>query len=115
MISGNSYKLPSYKTVSGPMLDELHSAIERKIKSELEEVESCSITTDGWTSVQTFGFMSLTVHHVDNMFMQHSRTLAIENITGPHTGEVLQSSIKDLLEQWNILKKVESTTTDNGK
>ena len=85
------------------------------IKSDIDKIDICSITTDGWTSIQQYGYMSLTVHYINDNFQLISRTVSIENLTGSHTGEAIQVAIRELLKKWEIYKKTECATTDNGK
>lgn len=101
--------------IANSLLDESYNKVIKVIQRELDEVECCSITTDGWSSIQKFGYISLTVHFVNKLFQLKSRTLTIDHIVGSHTGEVLQNNIKDLLRSWNLLGKSESISTDNGK
>lgn len=110
-----SYQLPGYKLLSNTILDQQYLDVMQALKKDLEDLETCAITTDGWTSPQRFGYMSLTVHFIDNTFRLKSRTLTIENITGSHTGEALQACIREQLTKWNLTKNVEGITTDNGK
>lgn len=74
----------------------------------------CGVTTDGWTSRQCFGYMSLTIHYVTKAFKLVTRTLAIKNITGNHTAEALKTKILELLNEWGLTNKAECITTDNG-
>lgn len=77
-------------------------------------METCAATTDAWTSIQHFGYISFTIHFIDSSFRIKTRTLAIENITGSHSGENLANAIREILRSWSITKKVVGITTDNG-
>ena len=54
-----SYELPSRKTLS-KYIEELYQKEHKKIKSSLEDVEFCAITTDGGTSSNATSFQVLT-------------------------------------------------------
>lgn len=100
--------------ISNTILDQHYHSVKVQIQKELDDMETCALTTDGWTSPQRFGYLSLTVHFVDGNYNIKSRTLTIENITGNHTGEALQVNIRDILTRWNIFRNVVALTTDNG-
>ena len=113
-ISGGQYEVPTYDKISNKILNDMYDRVKRKIANELASVEVCGVTTDGWTSRQCFGYLSLTIHYVNEAFKLVTRTLAIKNITESQTGEKIKSKIVSLLNEWGLLDKAECITTDNG-
>jgi hypothetical protein len=100
--------------ISTTLLNAEFDRICRIIRDEISEMEVCSITTDGWTSRQRFGYQCLTTHSCTKDFVLKKRAISLQNIPGSHTSEVLQRYIVDKLRSWNLLDKVECITTDNG-
>ncbi len=43
-----------------------------------------------------------------------SQTIGLENITGTHSGDLLQQVILKVLNNWDLVRRVQSITTDNG-
>ena len=67
-----------------------------------------------YNSFNRVSYMSLTAHFIGRQFKLKARTLAIEHISGSHSGEKIQNSIKELLRSYNIANKIQSITSDNG-
>lgn len=107
--------MPSYDMVSNKLLVEMYDKVKEKISKEVDSFDVCSITTDGWTSRQCFGYISLTIHYVSQAYKTITRTLSIKNITGSQTGEAIKSKLIQILNDWKITNKAECVTTDNGK
>lgn len=113
-ISGGKYELPTFDAVANDLLFKMYDKIKKSIESEVQTFDVCAVTTDGWLSTQHLGFLGLTMHYVNDVFQLVTRTISIENITGHHTGEALKLHIEKMLNKWNVLKKMQCLTTDNG-
>ena len=92
----------------------MYQTVTTSIKREIESIKACALTMDGWVSSQHFGYMSLTLHLVNETFKLITRTLTIQNVTGSLTGQAIKDAIEELLEQWGIMRKAECITTGNG-
>lgn len=88
--------------------------VKANIHKEIDTFDICGITTDGWTSRQCMGYLSLTIHYVSRAYKLITRTLAIQNVTGSMSGEAIKNKILQLLKEWKIENKADCITTDNG-
>jgi len=57
-----SYSLPDRMTLT--VLPGMYSDAVDKVKAELSEAESITLTTDGWTSMTTDGYIAVTAHYI---------------------------------------------------
>lgn len=90
---------------------EIHSAVEK----ELESVKKCTFTTDLWTAQhQNRGYISLTVHYVNEYFKLQSKCLQTQEVTTDHTSISIETVLSSMLSSWNIRDKVCGAATDNA-
>jgi hypothetical protein len=80
----------------------------------LHNVDHCSLTTDGWTSVGSHQFLSLTCHYVDRGWRLKSIVLDCIPFQQPHTGSEIKMAIARLLEEFGLVGKVSAITTDSA-
>lgn len=100
------YKLPSSKTVANSLLESRFNDVVNKIQNELNNIDCICATTDNWTSCQDFGYIGVTIHYVDENFILKSNTIATEHINGSHSASVLQNTLFEIFQRWQIGKKV---------
>ena len=74
----------------------------------------CSFTTDIWSSINNDAFIGVTIHYITNEWELKHFTLEVFKITGSHTGSAIYEFLSNLLEEFDIKKKIISITTDNG-
>uniref|UniRef100_A0A915CVE8 HAT C-terminal dimerisation domain-containing protein n=1 Tax=Ditylenchus dipsaci TaxID=166011 RepID=A0A915CVE8_9BILA len=67
------------------------------------QFESLSFTTDIWSS-SSYSFISLIAHGINQEWKREKFVLAIRELPGSHTGEVINSAIKQILAEWDISK-----------
>ncbi|KAL9160690.1 hypothetical protein ABFS82_08G217200 [Erythranthe guttata] len=73
-----------------------------------------AITTDMWTSNNTKkGFMAVTAHFIDELWILQNCILRFIYVPAPHTTEVLSDVLAETLMDWNIDRKVSTITVDN--
>jgi hypothetical protein len=80
----------------------------------LLDVDCCSLTTDGWTSVGSHQFLSLTCHHLDKGWHPKSIVLDCIPFQQAHTGAEIKTAILRLLEEFGLVGKVCAITTDSA-
>lgn len=73
-----------------------------------------SLTSDMWTSVTTTGYISLTVHFIDQDWKLQKLLLNFSPLPPPHSGEALAAKLFLMLEDWGIEEKVSNITLDNA-
>ncbi|XP_026430913.1 zinc finger BED domain-containing protein RICESLEEPER 2-like [Papaver somniferum] len=72
------------------------------------------LTSDMWTSVTTTGYISLTVHFLDQNWELNKYLLNFFELPPPHTGENLSAKLFAMIEDWGIEEKVSNITLDNA-
>ncbi|XP_026428192.1 zinc finger BED domain-containing protein RICESLEEPER 2-like [Papaver somniferum] len=72
------------------------------------------LTSDMWTSVTTTGYISLTVHFVNQNWELKKYLLNFCELPPPHTGENLSAKLFAMIEDWGIEEKVSNITLDNA-
>ncbi|XP_026428804.1 zinc finger BED domain-containing protein RICESLEEPER 2-like [Papaver somniferum] len=72
------------------------------------------LTSDMWTSVTTTGYISLTMHFLDQNWELKKYLLNFCELPPPHTGENLSAKLFAIIENWGIEHKVSNITLDNA-
>ena len=67
---------------------------------------SCAITSDIWSSRSQDGYISGTLHFIDEKFRLHHWTPFCEPMTERHTGDVIKSHIDGMIERLELKKLV---------
>lgn len=80
----------------------------------MREATQLSLTTDIWTSRQTRGFITVTVHYIDNEWKMKSAVLETARLKNDHTAENIAEELTRICTNWDILDKVSTIVTDNG-
>jgi hypothetical protein len=66
-----------------------------QVKETLKDAVGISITTDGWQSIATKSYLSVTGHWLDEDFVFQRAVLGVERLSGSHThehiGEIVRS------------------------
>lgn len=108
------YYGPSSRTVKRN-LAMLYVKKRQKVKDELTNINSVSITTDIWKSARNRCFLCVTVHYTSAItFESCGKFLSFRHFRGRHFGCRIRSHLTRVLKQFNLVGKVVSTTTDNG-
>lgn len=71
-------------------------------------------TSDLWTSINTDGFICLTVHFIDNDWCLQKKAISFSFMPPPHDGISIFDKLQSLLAEWNLDSKVFSFTLDNA-
>lgn len=67
------------------------------------KLSTVAITTDGWTSRNVEGYMTLTIHYLTQEFEYRQFLLNLTNVTERNTSENLCNFIEDGLSEWGLL------------
>ncbi|XP_076283019.1 zinc finger BED domain-containing protein 4-like [Lasioglossum baleicum] len=102
------YKLPSRTTFSESIVPAIYKDEKKRVATILEKdittTETFAFTTDGWTSKSNESYLSVTVHYMNNNFVIQNFTLKIHNVTESHTGEHINSFLRNTVREWNLDK-----------
>ncbi|WJZ99646.1 hypothetical protein VitviT2T_018071 [Vitis vinifera] len=107
------FKMVSRNTIKGDIM-KIYEVEKDKMISYLEKLQSrVAITIDMWTSNQKKGYMTITVHYIDESWLLHHHIVRFFYVPPPHTKEVLSDVLMDFLLDWNMDRKVSTVTVDN--
>lgn len=108
------FSLPNRRTISTKMtaiVDEQQI----NIQSQLASVPGAiSLTTDAWSSKIYKGYVAVTAHWVDQYWCLRSVLLDFQRFPSPHTADATSALLCEIMDRWNITKKIHSITTDNA-
>ncbi|CAM4526972.1 unnamed protein product [Leuciscus chuanchicus] len=109
------YVVPSRKYFADVALPHLYNTTREKIRSELEEMQFYSATTDLWSSRTMQPYLSLTVHYINTSWTLHSICLQTAYFPDNHTGDIIAHGLKDALSSWGLSEeRLVCQTTDSG-
>ena len=106
---------PTRKQLAGPMIDDLYSAVASHITTIVKDCDHYSLTTDGWTGLQS-SFWSITLRTIDkNWKMHHFRLGCIPIFASCHSADILAEEIRKTMKTLGLdPSKVASVTTDQN-
>lgn len=108
------YQIPSRETISSVMIPNLYRDKYRLIRDRFsKQAESVCITIDRWTSSASSlsttdeTYMTISGHYIDQQFEFKSALLKCCSFpTTRVDADLLVSSMKATLEEWNLISKV---------
>ena len=93
-------------------LDEKHIRVAGKIHAELQYSSSVSITHDGWTSISTKSYNTVTVHFISPDWQLKTAVLETQKVHGTHTSESIADRLLAVKAKWQIPQPI--AVTDNA-
>lgn len=94
------YVLPSRRDIKRKLLPDMYNDVVKRLKQELRETPYVALTPDIWTSRQTRGLLTVTVHYITSDWCLKSA--------------VLKTLLSRICSEWQVLDKVCTIVTDNG-
>lgn len=86
-----------------------------KLKKILESIPGrISLTFDLWTSIATYGYITITAHYIDNDWNLEKKLLNFSYMPPPHSGVAICQKVYNLLADWKIENKLFAFTLDNA-
>ena len=80
----------------------MEAQITSEIKEDLKQVEFCSITQDGWTSMANQSYETATVHYVTEDWDMKSKVLTTEKVEESHTSEAIRGAMEVVKANWKL-------------
>lgn len=109
---------PNYKPIKEAALKKrlqaFKESIEQSIKAEVNKACAVACTSDCWSSAAQESYITMTVHLIDNDWIQRSFTLDTTEIDERHTSENLANKMKNMFEEWKLNDKIIAIVTDNA-
>lgn len=89
--------------------------LERRMTKFFETLTYVATTADAW-SAHHRSFIGVTIHWIDRQTLQRRHgVLGCSMVTEAQTHTLIHTVLLDIYNRYNILHKVVSTTTDNGR
>ncbi|XP_074549985.1 E3 SUMO-protein ligase ZBED1-like [Halichoeres trimaculatus] len=106
------YTVPTRKTITS-RLEINHRKMKEEMQRAFEGAEHVAITSDGWTSITTESYMTITCHYVDEGHLRCCvlQTCALEE---RHTAENLAAHLRSAICTWGLDNKVVACVHDNA-
>ena len=96
------------------LLPDCYSAAKEQLRQQLEEVETCSITTDFWSSCNAQSYITVTCHFLNQFWELKSCVLATCQVKMDHTAENIKTELKRITDEWDITDKISCIVTDSA-
>ena len=103
--------MPSRRNIT-TKLEKKKNQIKAMMKSDLKHVEHMAITHDGWTSINTESFSTVTGHYINDQWELRSVVLETRKVDGSHTAENIKESLLTTQQQWGLPTPI--GVTDNA-
>lgn len=111
----NRYACPGRKYFSKTAIPTKAALVKEVNMRDLANATSVSCTTDGWSSVNTEPYVSLTVHFMTATWKLRTYCLRTIYMPESHTGKNIAGMLKTILQEYNLeVSDVSAFTTDNG-
>ena len=79
------FDVPSKKTISNSVIPKMYAETKAKVANFLQENTGLAITTDGWTSIATQSYITMTAHFINKDWQLTSYGLQTRHVTEPHS------------------------------
>jgi BED zinc finger len=108
------YDPVSSKKLKRDIIPSLSNKVRGTIHEKLNNISYVTLTIDVWSDRRCRSFLGITCHFVDEKMMPQAYLIDFLRFKSPHTGEAIQQLTEEVLERFNIKKKVYKITTDNA-
>ncbi|KAJ8286540.1 hypothetical protein GJAV_G00040340 [Gymnothorax javanicus] len=105
------YNLPNRKQLVAK-LEKKKGDVKNKLSAEIDTVRDVAITHDGWTSIATESYETITAHFLTADWDLRSVVLQTTKVSGSHTGENIAATLAKAQETWKLPTPV--AVTDNA-
>ncbi|KAJ8346635.1 hypothetical protein SKAU_G00280360 [Synaphobranchus kaupii] len=93
----------------------MYEDVKNEVKQSLFEADRVAITTDGWTSCSTEGYVTITAHLINKEWAMQNLVLQTRVLNESHTGINIGGLLRDAGQEWNITDKSPALVTDNAR
>ncbi|KAK0147398.1 putative AC9 transposase [Merluccius polli] len=105
------YCVPSRGTVKSRIVGVYNSTLD-KIKESIKD-KDVALTTDGWTSLATASYVTVTAHWISDDWEMLNKVLKTKELKESHTAENVGQCIQEILDFFGV-ERVIAITTDNA-
>lgn len=108
-------QIPWGRTSAKKELEDILSLKKAAVREELDEaVTQIHISFDLWTSPNRLSFISIFGHFIDQSNSHQSRLLAFRRQIGSHAGENIAYTVRNVVRDWGIDRKIGVSICDNA-
>ena len=93
-------------------LRSMYNTATAKLKDIISDIDACAITHDGWTSISTESYGTITLHFIDEDWKLFNVVLQTRKIIGQHTAEAIKNNLMEAQVEWGFPTPI--ATTDNA-
>lgn len=108
-----AYKVPCESTIIR-RLECTFEEVRSRIKEELAQAESVSLTTDEWSSRAQNSYLSVEAQYINKECIMKNATLCNQIMEERPTAANLQCELESVISDWDLDEKVESITHDSA-
>lgn len=102
------------RTKLSELVDDMFVKVEDAVFRAIREAEFVSLTTDSATTVAADSMNAVTAHFIDRDWQMQSFLLALGQIDGSHTGDMLKRVVDVVVERWRCFGRVFGIATDGA-
>lgn len=115
VLTESKYDIPSRNHFAEMAVPKLYNDTRMSVMADLSQSDFYSATTDIWSSIGLYPYISLTIHFISKNWNLETRVLETYPMPQDHTASNISEIIEDMLQLWQIEKKqLVSLTTDNA-
>jgi hypothetical protein len=113
VLLGSHFPVPKRDKIM-TFLRGLRDTSKQEILDKLKLADRVNLTTDYWTSKAGDSYITATCYYIDDDWKLVKHTLFTCSMADRHTHLNLINKLETKLEEWGIIKKILSTTSDNA-
>ncbi|KAK7913166.1 hypothetical protein WMY93_013377 [Mugilogobius chulae] len=108
------FETPSRRTIARNIEEMYHTEKSAKVKALLC-ASSVALTGDYWTSLGNHNFLGVTAHYIDEQWQLRSHALCVMKTEERHYAETCAEHFIHVAEEWGIMEKVSTLSTDSAR
>ena len=109
------FNVGTRKTYSDVIIPKMYAGVREKVDTKIKPLEAVACTTDGWTSIATESYITLTCHFIDNKWDMNSVCLQTRHHPESHTAENLKEILEGAFSEWKMSEKWITGVIDNAR
>ena len=109
------FNVESRRTYADVILPKYYTDIRERVNNLMRPVEGVVCTTDGWTSIVTESYMTLTCHFIDKDWKMKSVCLQTRHHPESHTAQNLKEMLLEAFSEWKLDQKYITGVVDNAR
>ena len=109
------FTVGSRKTYSDVVIPKMYADMRHVVDGMLRPIDAVACTTDGWTSIVTQSYITLSCHFIDKDWNMRSMCLQTRHHPESHTAENIKDMLIEAFHEWKIDQKCITGVVDNAR